>query len=470
MPPPSTGIETGPSLYCWIVTIDHLPPTSAFQLFYDCLDPASQEKLLRLNKTSTQMDVAGCMIGRLIPHIIMNQRGVPPGAWTIRGNEDGQKPHLIAPTIEKAIGFSASRSEQVVSFAFALGREDRVAQVGCDIRRIHLSKHIPLDVYIDSISHKLCDMEREGLREDPAEGVTRDRVLGRVFILWTLKEALMKAIGQPLRSGFDWRRVCFDVASERVWLDEQPMWGWEFKLFVARVSHSGRLQNKTYQYQVACAIHRGGNANKFTWNDRGDRMDEWLRFLNVDTLVERVWNLGYPTMNNALTMRQAEEKAAAASGVSASTTTSTINVGAAGPTTYASPPSRNSGSEREGRESASWPRASSTQPTSKNSTPIKNIPRVSPTPPIIPVIPTSSSSSSSRRTREDYDYPQYSSSVPPITTTTGNLPPHLIPPRAAAAAQAYAAGGHSTPTRPSMSRSAVTGSAATATGGTGRPK
>lgn len=57
--------------------------------------------------------------------------------------------------MEKQIGYSAARSEQIVAFAFALGREDRVAQVGCDVQRVHLSKHIPIGTYIESISHKV---------------------------------------------------------------------------------------------------------------------------------------------------------------------------------------------------------------------------------------------------------------------------------------------------------------------------
>lgn len=117
----------------------------------------------------------------------------------------------------------------------------------------------------------------------------------------------MKAIGQPLRSGFDWRRVCFDVPAGTVLMDGKPMTGWEFRLFVARLPDAGRLGNKTYKYQVACAIHRGGSANKFTWNQRGEDMDEWLRFLTVDTIMERVWDFDYPHIHQAL-MQQAQEK------------------------------------------------------------------------------------------------------------------------------------------------------------------
>lgn len=138
--------------------------------------------------------------------------------------------------------------------------------------------------------------------------VDRDRIIGRVAIIWTLKEALMKAIGQPLRSGFDWRRVCFNVAEETATMDGAPITGWEFRLFMARLPDAGRLGNKTYRYQVACAIHRGGESNKFTWNQKGEVMDEWLRFLSVDTIMERVWAFDYPHVQQALLKRRREEE------------------------------------------------------------------------------------------------------------------------------------------------------------------
>lgn len=60
--------------------------------------------------------------------------------------------------MEKQLGYGAAREDQLVTIAFALGREDRVAQVGCDVRRVHLSKHVPLDVFLDSLSHKVSTL------------------------------------------------------------------------------------------------------------------------------------------------------------------------------------------------------------------------------------------------------------------------------------------------------------------------
>jgi len=301
--PPSTT-EPGPPLYCWIINIDRPASIYEFQICFECLDRQSQDRVRGVTRKGTPQEAWASLLGRLIPHIIMTQRGFARGTWLIEGNEEGRKPRILAPGIEKQIGYSTARDKQIVAISFALGREDRVAQVGCDVHRIHLSKHIPLDVYIDSISHKLCDSERMIL---VIYDLDRERVVGRIAILWTLKEALMKAIGQPLRSGFDWRRVCFDVPAETVFMDGKPMTGWEFRLFIARLPDAGRLGNKTYKYQVACAIHRGGPGNKFTWNQRGEDMDEWLRFLTVDTIMERVWDFDYPHIHQAL-MQQAQDE------------------------------------------------------------------------------------------------------------------------------------------------------------------
>lgn len=219
-----------------------------------------------------------------------------------------------------------------------------------------------------------------------SEDVDRDRIVGRVYILWTLKEALMKAIGQPLRGGFDWRRVCFDVERETVYMDQRPITGWEFKLFVARVPNSGKMLNKTYKYQVACAVHRGGNTNKFTWNQKGEAMDEWLRFITMETVMERVWSFPYPHIQKAAALRPQDDAARRAS----STEAPGLNGFIPGP--FPPPGSFSSQSTRE--------------PTLP--------PYVLPAPPV------------SRRSREEM--PGLNGSIPPPRESANPpIPPHLIP-------------------------------------------
>ena len=58
-------------------------------------------------------------------------------------------------------------------------------------------------------------------------------MLKRLCILLALKEAYIKAIGQPL--GFDYTRLEFDVPNSRVTGDGNPIVGWEFRVFGAKL-------------------------------------------------------------------------------------------------------------------------------------------------------------------------------------------------------------------------------------------
>ena len=125
-------------------------------------------------------------------------------------------------------------------------------------------------------------------------------ILRRVYILWSLKEAYLKAIGQPLRLGFDWNRIECDIPNETITVDGHKLRGWEFRLFKANVNVHPRKDPRSEQvYQVTAAIHRGGDQTVFIWN-QGQKLDPWLRFLTVESVMDAVWDLQYPHIISCL--------------------------------------------------------------------------------------------------------------------------------------------------------------------------
>jgi len=230
----------------------------------------------------------------------MNQRAIPITEWRIVGNDDGSKPAIVCPTYEKKLGYNIARDGLLVAMAFALGSASAVANIGCDVRRIQLPPKVSTSVFVESISHKITPLERSFLSTDLADEV----ILRRVYILWTLKEAYLKAIGQPLRLGFDWNRIECDIPNETITVDGHKLRGWEFRLFKANVNVHPRKDPRSEQvYQVTAAVHRGGDQTVFIWNQEL-RLDPWLRFLTVESVMDAVWDLQYPHIITYLKSKQ----------------------------------------------------------------------------------------------------------------------------------------------------------------------
>lgn len=110
-----------------------------------------------------------------------------------------------------------------------------------------------------------------------------DVVLRRLYILWTLKEAYTKALGQPL--GFDFSRIECNIPNEEITVDGELLRGWEFRLFKANVGilRKGVLFEEVYQ--CVCAMYRGGDQTRFVWSEKPRELDKWLRFVTVDSMV-----------------------------------------------------------------------------------------------------------------------------------------------------------------------------------------
>ncbi|KAF8331858.1 uncharacterized protein EI90DRAFT_3055653 [Cantharellus anzutake] len=294
-----------PPIYAWILTLNRLPTIEEYNICFQCLDKDSQTKVTNiLARSGDQYAAWSCLCGRLLPHIVMNQREIPISAWRIVGNEDGSKPSILCPAYEKKLGYNISHDGLLVAMAFALGPAAAVANVGCDVRRIHLPSSISTSVFVESLSHKITPLERSFLSTDLGDEV----IMRRIFILWTLKEAYLKAIGQPLRLGFDWNRIECDIPNETITVDGRILCGWEFRLFKANVNVHPRKDPRSEQvYQVTAAIYRGGESTSFVWNQEL-KLDPWLRFLTVDSVMDAVWDLQYPHITSFLKLKLDQQR------------------------------------------------------------------------------------------------------------------------------------------------------------------
>jgi len=84
-----------------------------------------------------------------------------------------------------------------------------------------------------------------------------DLMLKRLYILLALKEAYLKAIGQPLG---------FDVPNQRVLQDGRPLGGWEFRVFTSNIGVARGTVLKHEEYECVCAVYRGSRESTYIFS------------------------------------------------------------------------------------------------------------------------------------------------------------------------------------------------------------
>lgn len=109
-------------------------------------------------------------------------------------------------------------------------------------------------------------------------------ILRRLCIILALKQAYIKAIGQPI--GFDWSRLEFDLPGESARGDGFPLNGWEFRVWqshIAVLRDNDDIEEQTYQ--CASAFFRGTEGHKFMWQKERKESDSWVQFLTIEQLL-----------------------------------------------------------------------------------------------------------------------------------------------------------------------------------------
>lgn len=124
--------------------------------------------------------------------------------------------------------------------------------------------------------------------------VTQDEAatLRRLNIILSVKDAYIKAIGQPV--GFDYSRIECDVPSKSMTVDGQSLAGWHIRLFAVNLAPTPELvsHKSPLHYQVAVAVFRGGHGMKFSFAKSTEDLASFVTFFDVREVVDAVPRLG----------------------------------------------------------------------------------------------------------------------------------------------------------------------------------
>jgi len=186
------------------------------------------------------------------------------------------------------MGFSVAETGCAMAFAHSFGAKHQVTNIGTGIRAC--TPGVSVAAYASSHLHELTAREEKSI----SKAVTGDEAttMRRLNIILSIKDAYIKAIGQPV--GFDYSRIDCDVPGKSMTVDGQTLAGWHIRLFAANLASTPELKSHKapLHYQVAVAVFRGGHGMKFSFAQSTDDLSSFVTFFDVKEVVKAVPRLG----------------------------------------------------------------------------------------------------------------------------------------------------------------------------------
>ncbi|TCD66248.1 hypothetical protein EIP91_001611 [Steccherinum ochraceum] len=179
---------------------------------------------------------------------------------------------------------SCSNHTNLIGMVMTQGSQHHVVNLGLAI--IPLAPEHPnisISTFLESQYHKEIAAIQDPSPERRGES-SDEMIMRRLCMLLTLKQAYIRAIGQPM--GFDYTRLDFDVPRRTVNGDGKALHGWEFRVWQAHIEilrPDGSTDEQVYQ--CASAFFRGTHDINFVWQRDAKELESWVQFLTPDQLM-----------------------------------------------------------------------------------------------------------------------------------------------------------------------------------------
>jgi len=278
--PMSLKSRRHPSLCVWMVTMNREVTREEFQRCMQCLDPGLRKEINKSNRQDSQ--TLRQIISLLLPRMLMVRNRIPRSRWSFESTDYG-KSYIDSPElgnkVKKVVGYNVACEGSVVAMAFAYGRKHQVVNIGMEVMKMP-GRGIRVQDFVESHLHKLAPSEESFI----VPALNDDVILRRLCLILALKEAYIKALGQP--PGFDLARIECNIPHS-ISVDGTPVLGWEFRLFRANLGVMRRNLLHEESYQCVCAIYRGwDDRTEFHLGENPSELKSWLQFITVETVTK----------------------------------------------------------------------------------------------------------------------------------------------------------------------------------------
>ncbi|KZT00618.1 uncharacterized protein LAESUDRAFT_732117 [Laetiporus sulphureus 93-53] len=276
-------------LLVWMLFLNREMTSEEYERCYQTVQTCVPHS--RVPSAPTNPETMRQVVAHMLPLLMMRHRRIPRAKWRDQISPNGK--HYIEQDVDSAmhpanrlramIGYHLCYDNNVVGMVMTQGRMKDVVNVGLGVKQLCVfPPEATVAAYAESFHHKLTPLEQSFI----APGEPDDVILRRLCLLLALKQAYIKAIGQPM--GFDWTRLEFNIPGEACTGDGLPLQGWEFRVWQAQI---GITRNGTVieeVYQCAVAFFRGTRDTKFIWQKDVKDLESWVQFINLDQLVNVV--------------------------------------------------------------------------------------------------------------------------------------------------------------------------------------
>jgi len=228
------------------------------------------------------------LITLMLPLLMMRHRRIPRSKWkdciTPNGKhwiEQAQDDMTPERFMQSMIGYHLTFEGSLCAMAMCQGTQRRVINIGMGSKKAAVEpRGVTVAAYVESVSHKLTPLELTTITQEPND----ETMLRRLSIILALKQAYIKAIGQPI--GFDFSRLEFNIPERQAIGDGHPLQGWEFRIWRVTLGVARKDILVSEIYECACAFFRGSMDSKFVFYETAQQLNTWVQFINIDQMLK----------------------------------------------------------------------------------------------------------------------------------------------------------------------------------------
>ncbi|EJT97688.1 hypothetical protein DACRYDRAFT_84718 [Dacryopinax primogenitus] len=205
------------------------------------------------------------LLGRLLTVLVLRDQGAE-GELQFEKTSRG-KPYLAHPVLHPPILFNISHDNSLIAFGYSRPLGDGPHRIGVDCMKLAIRSDETPRMFVQVISEQLTPGELASLQQPMSD----EHLIERAFIIWTIKEAFIKAIGEGM--AFDLQQIDCRLDQGAIWVSGMPATEWQFRLWAIEIVPAGMARQR---YAVTTCEWVGEGGGVIFENGSSDRLELML--------------------------------------------------------------------------------------------------------------------------------------------------------------------------------------------------